>query len=69
MKQVDRALIEAEEEAAPQLHVVAPPNGAGKKDKSSAPLTMPSHVRAGKARPELAALGWESRGERLTGKN
>ncbi len=61
MKQVDRALIEAEEEA-------APPNGAGKKDKSSAPLKLPSHLRAGNARPELAALGWESRGQRLTGK-
>ncbi|MGA2176594.1 MAG: hypothetical protein ABSH38_16585 [Verrucomicrobiota bacterium] len=66
MKQVDTALIEAETEAVPHLHVVATPNGAAKKDLPPAPFVLPSRLRNGHARPELAALGWESRGQRLT---
>jgi hypothetical protein len=65
MKQVNGALIEAEEEATPQLQVVAPPNGAGKNGTPRSPMVLSTGLRVWKARPEMAVLGWEVRGQRL----
>jgi hypothetical protein len=67
MNQFDRALIKAEEEFAPELHVVAAPKGAAKKGVLPAPLRLPSRLKARRPRPELTVLGWEPREQRLRG--
>jgi hypothetical protein len=66
MNNVKRALVELKEEGL-DLRVV--PASNAKKTKPSAPLVLPSRVHARRARPELAALGWEKRAIRLAGRN
>ena len=67
MNQFDRALSKAEEETAPQLHVVVEPNGAAKKGGVPVPLRVLSAVKARGKRPELVVLSWEHRERRLAG--
>jgi hypothetical protein len=67
MNQLERAMIEAEQEAAPRLRVVGPPNGACNRENPSAPLALPTRMRSSKPRPELAVLGFEARSRRLSG--
>ena len=64
MKQVERALDEAQEGGTPELEVVAKRNGA-KKGALEAPLILRASIHVRRPRPELAALGWEGRSSRI----
>jgi hypothetical protein len=67
MNNVNRAVVEAKDDG-PQFQIVPATNSAGKRTSLSAPLVLPSLVRARRPRTELAILAWNHRAIRLAGR-
>jgi hypothetical protein len=67
MNNVKRELVEVRE-AVPQLQIVTPGNGAGRRNTPSAPFVLLSSIRTRRPRAELAVLSWSNRAIRLAGK-
>jgi hypothetical protein len=68
MNKVNTVVPEEQDEATPQLQVVASRRGSIKIKNPSAPLFMPLSLYKRKARPEFAVLGWDTRAARLAGR-
>jgi hypothetical protein len=65
MNQFDRAVMKAEEDDGPQLRVMGPPKGAMKDERFTVALRVVSPAKSRLTRPELAALAWDDRAQRL----
>jgi hypothetical protein len=66
MKEFDRTGIKMDNGAAVETSLIAPPNGVPKAAVPSGKPTLRSRIASRMGRPELAVLGWEFRGQRLT---